>query len=163
MARTRHPAHLAKNFSTQLFSAFVIDLGRFTEKGITDEQCSANVDWLREMSALYVVLGDDFFGKRIFQRCDEVAREYDEWNSPEGTPKTRRVQYERIKRKVNKLAGSYRRRIEMIRQNADIDVYIAIYAAAERLILAFPGLLRTVAEVILKFPRGGRGRDEGDD
>ncbi|MEW9678712.1 hypothetical protein [Pseudomonas sp. TE50-2] len=153
MPRTKNPAHLTKNFSTQVLSAFVIDLGKCIDTGLTDEQCSANKDWLRDLSGYYAAIGDDIFGRKIFERCDDIAKEYHEWNSPNGTPKIRAAQHTRIKNKVNKLAGSYRRRIGIIEQSADMKLYLAIYSATERLILAFPGLLKSVAETSLRFPK----------
>jgi hypothetical protein len=130
MPNTTNPGHLTKNFASHVFGAFARDLVKHVEGGRTFEQCDANKQWLCEIAAAASGLPDsELWGKKIYERCDAVTKEYDKWNSPEGNPALRDKHLTRIKRKVNKLAGTYRKRTALLEEKADIKVYFAFYEA----------------------------------
>lgn len=156
MPKTRNPGLLTKNLSGHIFGAFAVDLVRYLDAGLTDAQCNANKVWLQQIAAAAASLPDSgLFGKKIFQYCDAVTEEYDHWNSPGGTPDVRRKYHQRIKKKINKLSGAYRRRTALLEKDADISVYLAFYAATEQLIRALPDLVTTVAKTLSKYPKVG--------
>lgn len=93
------------------------------------------------------------WGKKIYERCDAVTNEYEHWNSPEGDPASRDKYLGRIKKKINKLAGTYRKRIVLLEENADIKVYLAFYEATEKSINTVPDLLGEVAKTLVKYPK----------
>jgi hypothetical protein len=153
MARTTNPGHLIKNMSMEVFGAFVVDLVKYVEPGLHEDKCKANKIWLRQMAAAATILPDaNIWGTKIFQRCDAIVEKYDDWNDDEGTPQTRDKNLQGIKRRINKLAGTYRRRIAILEKEADIGVYYSLYQATEKLILAFPSILFAVAEALAKYP-----------
>jgi hypothetical protein len=154
MPKSRNPGLLTKNLSGQIFGAFAVDLVAHLDKGLTDAQCNANQLWLQQIATAASTLPDSgLFGKKIYQRCDAVASEYDNWNSPAGTAENRRKYHQRIKKKINKLSGAYRRRTALLEREADIAVYLAFYSATEQLVRALPDLVTTVAKTLSKFPK----------
>jgi len=154
MPKTTNPGHLTKNFAGHVFSAFARDLVKHVERGLTLEQCNANKQWLREIAAAASGLPDsELWGKKIYERCDAVTNEYEQWNSPEGNPASRDKYLGRIKRKINKLAGTYRKRTALLQEKADIKVYLAFYEATEKLVNTVPDLLGEIAKTIVKYPK----------
>jgi hypothetical protein len=154
MARTTNPGHLTKNMSMEAFGAFAAYLVKYIKTGLPEEECQANKIWLREMAAVATTLPDaNMWGKTIAQRCDAVADEYDNWNKPGSTPESRDKYHQRLKKKINKLAATFRVRTALLEKQVGIGIYSAVYKATENLILAFPSILLAVAEAIAKYPR----------
>ena len=158
MSRTTNPGLLSKNFAGQVFGAFAQDLVKYIEGGLTKEQCDANKLWLDEFSAAAAGFPDGkLIGRKIFQRCDAVTREYVQWNdgpensAPEGVVR-RKKYHARIKKKVNLLSGTYRKRAALLEREADINVYNSFYTATENLVNAVPGMLARVAGTLGKYP-----------
>jgi hypothetical protein len=155
MAKTRNPGLLLKNFSGHIFGAFAMDLVRLNDTGLAEAQCKENRMWLEEIASLTATLPDSALpGKKIFERCDDIVKEYVKWNAPNGTPDSRRKYHQRIKRKINKLSGTYRCRTVLLEKEADINFYRSLYTATEQLIHAIPDLVTTITQVFLKFPKG---------
>jgi hypothetical protein len=137
-----------------VFSAFARDLVKHVERGLTLEKCDANKQWLREIAALASGLPDsELWGKKIYERCDAVTNEYEHWNSPEGNPASRDKYLGRIKNKINKLAGTYRKRTALLEEKADIKMYLAFYKATEKLVNIVPDLLGEVAKILVKYSK----------
>jgi hypothetical protein len=154
MPHTSNPRHLTKHFNTQICEAFAMDPGKYLEQGCSGNEDQANRQWLRDITAATSALPDaELRGKRIQQRCEAVAAEYDHWNARNGTPEIRAKHHRRIRRKVDKLADIYRRRTALLEQQTDPDTYRAFYQATEKLMHAVPDALSTVPQRLAKYPR----------
>jgi hypothetical protein len=154
MPRTSNPGHLTKHFNTQICEAFSMDLGRYIEKGFPDNESEANRQWLRDITAAAAAIPDaELRGKRVQQRCEAIAETYDRWNARDGTPELRARHHRRIRRKVDKLAYTYRRRTALLEQKADPAIYRAFYEATEKLLQATPTVWSAVPQTFAKYPK----------
>ncbi len=152
MLKTTNPGYLARNFSGYVLGAFARDLVSHIEYGLTDKQCRANLQWLHELAALASGLPDsELCGKKIYERYDAIANEYELWCSPEGSPVSRKKYLNRMKKKINKLSGTYRNRMVLLEEKADIKVYLAFYEATEKLVATVPEVLTKVATALTKY------------
>ncbi|MEN3294428.1 MAG: hypothetical protein V7642_3681 [Burkholderiales bacterium] len=154
MPRTSNPGHLTKHFNTQIFEAFTADLGKYIDQGLPDAATETNRQWLQDMTAAASMIPDaELRGKRIQQRCEAVAAEFDQWNARNGTRENRAAHQRRMRRSVDKVARSYRRRTELLEEKTDPRVYLAFYQATEKLVRALPDTYSEVPERFAKYPK----------
>lgn len=157
MPHTTNPGHLTKHFNTQICEAFAIDLGKYIEQGFPDAAAETNRQWLRDVAAAASMIPDgDLPGKTIRERCEAVAAAYDQWNSPNSTREHRARHQRRVRRRVDRLAGTYRDRTELVEKKVDSTVYLAFYQATEKLVRALPDTLSAVPQRFAKYPEPSR-------
>jgi hypothetical protein len=158
MPRTHNPGHLTKHFNTQICEAFAIDLGKYIEQGFPDKEDEASRQWLRDIAAAASTIPDgELRGKRIKERCDAIAAEYDGWNSRNGTREIRARHHRRIRRKVDRLADTYRHRTALLEKKADPAMYRAFYEATEKLVSTLSNTLSAVPQTFAKYPKPSGG------
>jgi hypothetical protein len=154
MPHTSNPGHLTKHFNTQIFEAFAADLGKYIDQGLPDADAETNRQWLRDMTEAASMIPDaELRGKRIQQRCEAVAAEFDQWNSRNGTRENRAMHQRRMRRRVDKVARTYRRRTELLEEKGDPRVYLAFYQATEKLVRALPDTYSEVPQRFAKYPK----------
>ncbi len=153
MPHTSNAGHLTKHFNTQICEAFTADLRQYIETGLPGNEAEAGRQWLRDIEAAASALPDGALpGKKIKNRCEAIATEYDRWASREGTRDLRARQQWRMKHKVDKLADTYRRRTSILEKQTDPQTYRAFYQATEKLVQTVPHTLPTVGQTLLKYP-----------
>lgn len=154
MPRTANPGHLTKHFNTQIFEAFAHDLGKYNDQGLPDAAADTNKQWLHDMAAAASMIPDgELRGKRIQQRCEAFAAEYEEWNARNATQENRSIHYRRLRRKADKVARTYRHRTALLEKKTDPAIYQAFYQATEKLVNALPDTYSEVPETFGKYPK----------
>jgi hypothetical protein len=158
MPKTRNPGLLTKLLSSAIFSAFLSDLGKLTNTGLTDKECQNNKDWLDGLAdAAAGIPEPETGGKRILDRCWEIKEVYDHWNHPEHRPEIRAELRKKLQDKVSKLSYSFARRTSFFEENFDLLVYRKFYDATEELVNKMPDKLAEVRRSLYRFPHM-RGR-----
>jgi hypothetical protein len=153
MPKTRNYGLLSKQMSTAAVSAFLQDLTRKVEDGLDDELCKRNKTWLNLAAAMTAAEVPDggVFGKRLYRRWDDLSREYEKWNSPQGTAESRSKQLQRLKKKANKLARGFASRTQILEAQNNVNLYTAFRQGWADLIRGGPAFLISLGEVLSKF------------
>jgi hypothetical protein len=157
MPHTRNPGHLTKHFNTQICEAFAADLGKYNEKGLSDEAREASERWLGDIvTAASMIPDGGLRGKSIRERCEAIAAEYSQWNSGNSTLEDRAAHQLRMKRKADKVGRTYRHRTKLVEQKVDPGTYLAFYQATEKLVGELADTLPAVAHTFAKYPKVSR-------
>jgi hypothetical protein len=154
MPKTTNPGLLLKQISSAVFSAFLSDLGRVTQTGLTEKECDANKDWLDAIADTVAVIPelDDAVGKRILDRVREIKKVYDHWNFPQHSPTVRAEARRKLQDKVSSLAATYGKRTVLLELNLDKLVYRKFHAATSELVDKLPDKLPEVRRTLARFP-----------
>jgi hypothetical protein len=154
MPKTTNPGHLLKQISSAIFSAFLSDLGRVTQSGLTEEECDANKQWLDAIADTVAVIPepDDPTGKRILDRVRDIKKVYDHWNFPEHSPTARAEARRKLQDKVSNLSAAYGKRTVLLEKKLDRLVYRKFYSATSELVGKVPNKLAEMGRTLARFP-----------
>lgn len=153
MPRTDNPGHLAKLFSSAVFSAFLSDLDRWEADGLRPELHAAVSRWLAELTDVAASIPDgNLIGRKVHERCDDLARAYREWHES-GDEGRRSRKRRKLRKRINALATAYRVRAKLLEDEVDLRVLRAMYEATARLLLIVPGSSSALGRVVRSFAR----------